>query len=432
MRVGQVCFGQYKTMLRDGMVLFGIGIIEKEFTMAAQKQNRLLLIIAVLSFSQLIDCGTYKKLSAEYGDRRTKNQAETKLVRMKLSKSDKLDSFEDFSRSRNSFQDEDMETRPPFGLNSQLIGLVEIGTPAQKFRLIFDTTYANVWIPTLECVNCGNKRRYNSSASSTYIKDGREIFLGWGHIGFRSIDQIAFGGATIKNLTFAEMLKIDDRFVSTPYDGLFCLAFDWDAQEDVVTPLRQMLDQGLIEHEIFSIYQNATGGEIIFGGYDEDHMKGFVSWVPSLDLINWAFQMDRMTLRKSSISDQVTVCSNGCEVRIYTYLPYIRGPPNEVMLINQAIGAEVDEDDDSLFVLPNCDLSKLPNLALQIYSTDFELTPEQYVQKVQKGGQIICVSTLRAVQLPSPTGYHIGSSVIGNIYTIFDSEHRALGFAHTK
>lgn len=396
--------------------------------MAALSEPCLILVFALSSVIYVCQCASYKQVFTQHGDHPVHP---ARVARIKLARGDRLDSFEALSQSHSSFRNEHTEARKPFGLNSHLVGSVGIGNPVQEFKFVFDTVYANMWIPSLNCSNCGAKKRYNSSASSTHIDDGTFIQTGWDS-GFRSIDQVSFGDVVIKNQTFAEMTRIQNNFEGTPYDGLFCLGYDFTAQEDVVTPLRQMLNQKLIDHEVFSIYQNSTGGEIVFGGFDTNHFEGLISWLPNADLVDWSFRMDSMTLKQSEISKEVTVCKNGCKVNIYTYYPYIIGPPDEVMLINQAMGAQVDEDDDSIFVLPNCDLSKLANLVFTINFTQYEFKPEQYVQRVEKAGKVICVSSLHAVNLMFPQEWFIGSSVIGHIYTAFDYENRLVGFAHTK
>lgn len=399
--------------------------------MTSQLKARLILILSLFSLCHLNNGASYKQFSDDSQLKYTDRVAAADLVRIKLSKGNELDSFEALSRSHNILKNSDLIGRKPIGLNSQLVGSVEIGYPVQEFKLLFSTTCSNMWIPSLNCINCAEKKRYNSWASTTYMEDGQYTTFGW-NLGFRSVDRVFVGDFVLKNLTFAEMLKIDDFLVDAPFDGEFCLGYDSEAKEGIVTPLRRMVDQGIIDHELFSIHQNSEGGEIVFGGYDQNHFEGSISWVPS-DASVWAFRMESLTLKDSDMSDVVIGCASGCTVAISTFLPYILGPPKEVMAINKALGAELDIDYTNMFVLPSCNLSGLPNLVFKIKDTEYELTPEQYIQKVKKDDQVICVSSLHMDVLQvSGIDWVIGSSVVGHIYTVFDYEGKQLGFAHTK
>ncbi|CAI9279892.1 unnamed protein product [Lactuca saligna] len=60
-------------------------------------------------------------------------------------------------------------------MNAQYFGEIGIGTPPQKFNVIFDTASANLWVPSSECLfsaSCSSHRKYESSKSSTYKANG--------------------------------------------------------------------------------------------------------------------------------------------------------------------------------------------------------------------------------------------------------------------
>merc|ERR1712159_850528 len=65
--------------------------------------------------------------------------------------------------------------------DSEYFGEVDIGTPSQKFKVIYDTGSSNLWVPSKSCSNCKkNGTLYDSSKSSTYAKNGKPFMLRYG------------------------------------------------------------------------------------------------------------------------------------------------------------------------------------------------------------------------------------------------------------
>lgn len=389
----------------------------------------LVLVLAFVSLCHHYECASYRQ-SRQRGHGTGDGPETTKLARVKLSRGIKLDSLETLSRSLDVLRERDAQSTKSIDLNSLLVGLVGIGNPVQEFRVVFDTTSPLMWVPSLNCTNCADKRRYNSSASTTYIKDGTPIQSDEDS-GFLSIDQVSLGNIIIKNQSFEEATKIAEIAISSPYDGLLSLGFESLTKQGTVNPLIQMVNQKLIDHAVFSIYQNAKGGEITFGGVDENHFTGPINWVENVDPSMWSFKMEGITLKHNANPDSqdVTVCANGCRADIYSSFPYIVGPLDEVLQINEALGAEAS--DDSAFIMPDCDLSKLSNLVLTINSEKYEFTPEQYILKAEKDGKIVCISSLVAAPLIN-NEWFIGTSIVGHVYTVFDYENKLIGFAQAK
>ena len=92
--------------------------------------------------------------------------------------------------------------------NAQYFGEIEVGTPGQKFNVIFDTGSSNLWIPSKTCENCGSHPTYDHDASSTYQKNGTKfnIMYGSGPVsGYLSEDSVAVADISVTDQTFAEI-----------------------------------------------------------------------------------------------------------------------------------------------------------------------------------------------------------------------------------
>lgn len=94
-------------------------------------------------------------------------------------------------------------------LNAQYFADITLGTPPQSFKVILDTGSSNLWVPSQSCssIACFLHTKYDSSASSTYKKNGSEFKIQYGSgamEGFVSNDDLTIGDLKIKGQDFAE------------------------------------------------------------------------------------------------------------------------------------------------------------------------------------------------------------------------------------
>ncbi|XP_036347044.1 lysosomal aspartic protease-like [Rhagoletis pomonella] len=308
--------------------------------------------------------------------------------------------------------------------NVAYYGKITIGTPAQEFVVLFDTGSSNLWIPSSTCPSsnkaCQKHNKYKASASSTYVANGESFSIEYGSgslSGYLSEDTVRVSGLTIQNQVFAEATsEPSSTFVDSNFDGIFGLAYEDIASDDVVPPFYNIWSQGLVSNNVFSFYlardtSSSKGGELILGGSDSSYYNGSLTYVPVSEQGYWQFSLGGATLGGK------TLCSNGCQAIADTGTSLIIAPLSAYNKFANIVNSDSDGYVDCSLI------SSLGDIEFVISGKSFAVPASQYI--IQEDSET-CYS---AISYIGTDFWILGDIFLGLYYSEFDMGNNRIGFA---
>merc|ERR1712072_840717 len=305
--------------------------------------------------------------------------------------------------------------------DAQYYGPITIGTPPQKFNVIFDTGSSNLWVPSKTAfmpLNFHNK--YDNTKSSTYVKNGTSFAIQYGSgslTGFVSQDTVTMGGVTVKNQLFAEATKEPGlAFKVGKFDGIMGMAF----QSIAVDGMEPAWYSAVGDQKLFGVYLGGTtgvGGEMTLGGTDSAHYTGDISYVPVSRPKYWQISVDSFSI--GNLSKVEGIVDTGTSLLV--------APPDVVSAFGKKIGATLVAGKE--WTLDCSKVAGLPDLDIMIGGKNYPLKGSDYVLNVS--GE--CLLGMMGMDL-SREGLSLilGDVFIRKYYTVFDMGKTQVGFATAK
>lgn len=187
-------------------------------------------------------------------------------------------------------------------------GMISIGTPAQDFRVVFDTGSGHIVVPAKSCPNqtCNDHRQYDLEKSSsalainvdgTAVPDNElcdQVTIGYGTgmvTGEFAREQICIGGnnnskheACIEASIVMAVEMTEQPFSSFSFDGIFGLALDSLAMTPEFSFFNRLAGSNVTANQQFGVYlaegENGMQSEIALGGYNARRISSPLQWAP--------------------------------------------------------------------------------------------------------------------------------------------------------
>lgn len=315
--------------------------------------------------------------------------------------------------------------------NTQYVGTIDVGTPPQPFRLVFDTGSANTWLYSTECdtPTCLSHRRFARDRSSSYTPLGHSLTIQYGSgnvTGLLASDTFTLGERRVPGVTFGEMTAQNGTaFAHGKFDGVVGLAFSQLAIAGSTPLLDHLCAAKMVSSCIFSFYFDARAGQessqLFLGGVDPARMaEPYLTFHRVQRAAYWELALHDVGVDAKSLG----LCPHGCRVAIDTGTSLITGPSASIAALEALI--PIAEDCSNV--------DSLPSVVFALDGRSYTVPPQDYVVFFTEEEQTSCVLGFRALDIKPPRGpiWILGDVFLRKYLSVFDKEHPAgprVGFA---
>ncbi|KAG9077974.1 Type I transmembrane sorting receptor [Ceratobasidium sp. UAMH 11750] len=307
-------------------------------------------------------------------------------------------------------------------------GEVFIGTPGQKFRIIFDTGSADLWVPSFSCQGpgCKDKARYtpSSSSSAARIVSEKEFSISYGDGSTVSgpiyLDTVSAGGLSATRQIFSAVTNESSIFAQDPSDGIMGLGFSSISYMGAPTFFENLVSQKVVNSAVFSMYLASNGSELYLGGTNSALYTGDITYSALTSKTYW------LTNGESSVNGKVAY-KGGMIIDSGTTL--MVGEANSVKAWWQTVqGAKpcTTCGGEGYYTFP---CSSPPKVAFSFGGASYDLKSDFFnIGSADPSGQA-CVGALAGSSGVPENVWVVGDVFMRNVYTVFDQGNARVGFA---
>jgi hypothetical protein len=225
--------------------------------------------------------------------------------------------------------------------NSQYYGVIQVGSPAQSFKVIFDTGSSNLWIQSVICKTpgCLQHKGYDHTVSSTfqqhYVNGKIPVFsirYGTGKIAGEFVkDTVTIAGITVSDQIFGLTYREEGfAFNNVPFEGILGLSFPTISKSNSVPFFDMVMSEKLLSKNIFSIYLSEKENEsnISFGNINKEYMLSNFTFVDVVSKAYWEIEIQNIKIggKLTDYCNRLRLESGKCGVAIDSGTSLYAGP----------------------------------------------------------------------------------------------------------
>lgn len=317
--------------------------------------------------------------------------------------------------------------------NTEYSGYISVGTPPQRFRVVFDTGSSYFWIPSVSCEepSCTSHSQFDPSKSASYKSSPGQFFVQYGTgsvSGSLFTDNVRVGSLVAKN-QHLQMVTREDGFVfsAAHLDGICGLAYKFHSPGDSLT--RNLVQSKVIPSEMFSLWLDKRPDHdasfIYFGGIEDKAIKGgraALKYFPVVQDNNprfWMLHSQRVELAypaknvETVLMDVRVILDSGTSL-IALPTEYFSAVVAPIRLLGPI----------------DCEnTSNLPIVRFVINGQQFELGPDQYILK---DGGYSCSLAFMPLDLAGLRFIILGDAFLRKYYTVYDRANSRIGIAEAN
>jgi hypothetical protein len=317
-----------------------------------------------------------------------------------------------------------------------LEGEMSIGTPAQRFAVLFDTGSPTVWVNG----DSSSKGSFNSSASkSLQITEGINASVaymdGSYSIGYFAQESVSVGTVKFENFSVMIATDIYSPHVHIAKSGVFGLSFH-QVHNDEGSIIRSLLKNKTSKSRVFSYFIDLTdsSGGLTFGGIDIARYFGPLTWLNvTPGIVNEKKEYDHWALTLSNFIVNSKAMGAPTRVIMDTGTSLAALTPKMAERLNLQLGLE------EIFIGSShrtygqrCDDGNIDNftpLFLNFSGEVVKIPSRTYIYLQNHNGVLYCVSGLYGVSNAADDLIVFGNLILRQFYTVFDYGSLKIGIA---